>query len=154
MKSILQRIGALLGRTVEAVFGLLGGFICASAACLVAIHLYAETRYHPLILLALCFLLFIGFSVGGLLRPRYFCWFSGPLFSMCVGDGMHSNGENDFRWKDCIAMIGLFIALPFLLVGVFFQLHIIVALGAILFIAYAAWIPAMNAQYLSGPRGQ
>ena len=149
MKPILQRLGVLLGRTVDGLFGLIGGLVWAFATCLVTLQLNTALKLNPLVPLTVCILLATGFCLGGLFRPRYFGLFSAPLFSAVAGDGAQFTTD-DVKWTGCATVLGLFLALLALLLGTLFRSALATLIGTLLFVAYAVVAPRVRAA--EGPR--
>lgn len=142
MRVFLQRVGTLLGRAIDAALGLVGGLVCALAIGLFTLYLYRVTRFPGLLLLAVCSSLVLGFSVLGLVAPRYFSCFSGPVLSFFAGDGADFR-DDDITWGGFVAMIGFLVGLLALLLGALFQFHVAAVVGLLLFVGYAAAVPRL-----------
>jgi hypothetical protein len=140
MKKVLQAISSPVGRVLDGVRGLCGGWVVAFVVCLPSVYLHRVWPFSGRLLVGWCGLVIMAFSAAGLLRSRYFGLFFAPLFSMLAGDGAtYQSGE--ITLKQFLLLLSLPVALLTLLVGTLFVAHVAVAIGSFLFVHYAIRAP-------------
>lgn len=137
MRELLKRLNGMLDR----ILGCLGGGVCAVAISLAAFYVCAVFQFHIIWLGFVSVVSLLLFSVLGLVLHRYFACFLIPIFNAFANAEGHAHCNDGHSGRQWIAAVGLLLALVGLLFGALFQIHVMFAAGALLFVGYAVFAP-------------
>jgi hypothetical protein len=119
------------------ILGCLGGGVCGVALSLAAFYVCALFQFNIIWVGFVSMASLLLFSGLGLLLHRYFSCFLFHIFNAfanAVGDEHSNDGFSGRQW---LAAACLILALTALSVGALFQIHVMFAVGTLMFTYYA-----------------
>lgn len=133
MRHLLKRFDNMLDR----ILGCLGGVVCGVALSLAAFYVCAVFQFNIIWFGFISMASLLLLSGLGLLLHQYFSCFIFPIFNAFAnaeGDEHSDDGYSGRQWLTASCLI---LALTALSVGALFQIHVMFAVGTLMFTYYA-----------------
>jgi hypothetical protein len=139
MRTLLKRIEGV----IERLLGVFGGAVFAVAVSLAVLYLYGVFQFHVVIVLAVPLVGFPLFGLLGMVWPKYFGRFGAPVLNVLLNleEGNPGGPGIADSFRNVAALLTFLFGMLALFVGAWFQLHVVFALGVVLFLSYATWAP-------------